>query len=78
MSRRARMQVTDSIAKLKVGASFYLRGVRLLRGDISYSLRLFWAAVTGTTLKPREVGGEGGEGGDGGRVRISMVLVFVR
>jgi hypothetical protein len=41
--------------QLKEGASFYWRGLRLLAGDLSYAGKLFWVAVTGTTLKPREV-----------------------
>lgn len=55
VNQRAALAFSDGVTKIQAGSSFYLRGMRLLGGDISYSLRLFWAAVTGTTLKPREV-----------------------
>eukprot|EP00271_Cylindrocystis_brebissonii_P006576 TRINITY_DN19351_c0_g1_i1.p1 TRINITY_DN19351_c0_g1~~TRINITY_DN19351_c0_g1_i1.p1 ORF type:complete len:908 (+),score=219.61 TRINITY_DN19351_c0_g1_i1:337-3060(+) len=55
VGQRVALSLQDGVAKLQAGSSFYWRGMRLLKGDISYSLRLFWAAVTGTTLKSREV-----------------------
>eukprot|EP00850_Spirogloea_muscicola_P011755 SM000074S21665 [mRNA] locus=s74:193247:198143:+ [translate_table: standard] len=53
---KQRMQISagESVKKVKSGASFFWCGLRLLGGDIAYSWRLFWCAVTGTTLKPRE------------------------
>lgn len=45
----------DSVAKVKEGAGFYSRGMRLFNADVSASIRLFWRAVLGDTLKPREV-----------------------
>lgn len=55
LAQRLQLSVVEARIKLKEGASFYWRGLRLLGGDLAYSGRLFWAAVTGTTLKPREV-----------------------
>lgn len=53
----ARMQrtVTESVDKINEGVSFLSRGVRLLGTDVSSSATLFWRAVGGDTLKPREV-----------------------
>lgn len=55
LAQRLSLTAQESRAKLSQGISFYWRGLRLLGGDVSYSFRLFWAAATGTTLKPREV-----------------------
>ncbi|KAG6541314.1 hypothetical protein Mapa_017367 [Marchantia paleacea] len=55
VQQRVQMSVAEGLVKVKEGAGFYWRGLRLLGGDLAYSGRLFWAAVTGITLKPREV-----------------------
>lgn len=52
---RIQMAARDSVTKVRAGSEFFWRGLRLLGGDIAYCGRLFWEAVTGTTLKPREV-----------------------
>ncbi|BBN13318.1 LETM1 and EF-hand domain-containing protein 1, mitochondrial [Marchantia polymorpha subsp. ruderalis] len=55
VQQRMQMSMAEGLVKVKEGAGFYWRGLRLLGGDLAYSGRLFWAAVTGITLKPREV-----------------------
>ncbi|KAL3690632.1 hypothetical protein R1sor_004283 [Riccia sorocarpa] len=55
LGQRMQMSFSEGLVKVKEGAGFYWRGLRLLGGDLVYSSRLFWVAVTGTTLKPREV-----------------------
>ncbi|KAL2623552.1 hypothetical protein R1flu_003757 [Riccia fluitans] len=55
LGQRMQMSLSEGLVKVKDGAGFYWRGLRLLGGDLVYSGRLFWAAATGTTLKPREV-----------------------
>lgn len=42
-------------AKVRDGAQFFTRGVRLLGSDISSAGRLFYRAGAGASLKPREV-----------------------
>eukprot|EP00850_Spirogloea_muscicola_P017411 SM000149S01346 [mRNA] locus=s149:244938:249784:+ [translate_table: standard] len=54
LKQRLQISAGESAKKVKSGASFFWCGLRLLGGDIAYSWRLFWCAVTGTTLKPRE------------------------
>eukprot|EP00898_Chlorokybus_atmophyticus_P004446 jgi/Chlat1/5001/Chrsp32S04977 len=53
---RTAMSIRESVQKVREGVNFYSRGLKLMSSDINYSTRLFWQAVTGTTLKPREVG----------------------
>ena len=55
VQQRAAMAVEEAKYKVREGGAFFLRGLRLLSGDVTYSGRLFWAAATGTTLKAREV-----------------------
>jgi len=40
---------------IRDGTAFYVKGVRLLANDLKYSFALFSKALTGYTLKPREV-----------------------
>ena len=47
--------VSDNVAKLKEGISFYGDGTKMLFGDIQYGWRLLLRAAQGYTLKPREV-----------------------
>jgi hypothetical protein len=52
---RIRQYLAEMSQKAKEGGEFYWRGVRLLGGDIMYSLRLIQRAAAGYTLTPREV-----------------------
>jgi hypothetical protein len=45
----------ESVGKAKEGAEFMSRGVRMLFNDVGTSFRFFGRAVTGSTLRPREV-----------------------
>ena len=47
--------LTETGAKVRVGLSFYGEGTRMLVSDVQYAWALLVKAVTGTTLKPREV-----------------------
>ncbi|CAM6086556.1 unnamed protein product [Calypogeia fissa] len=55
VQQRLSIAVSEGFVKVREGAGFYWRGLRLLGGDLVFSTRLFWSAVMGTTLKPREV-----------------------
>jgi len=46
---------TDIIENCREGLAFYLKGVQLLGNDIVFSSSLIGKALTGYTLKPREV-----------------------
>ncbi|CAL8462025.1 g1556 [Coccomyxa elongata] len=52
---RTQAAVSDGVAKVRDGAQFFTRGVRLLGSDISSAGRLFYRAGAGASLKPREV-----------------------
>jgi hypothetical protein len=52
---RIRQYLAEMSQKTKEGGEFYWRGVRLLGGDIMYTLRLIQRAAAGYTLTPREV-----------------------
>ncbi|BDA41254.1 probable mitochondrial proton/calcium exchanger protein at C-terminar half [Coccomyxa sp. Obi] len=52
---RTQAAVSDGVAKVRDGALFFTRGVRLLGSDISSAGRLFYRAGAGASLKPREV-----------------------
>eukprot|EP00899_Mesostigma_viride_P012206 jgi/Mesvir1/20987/Mv08050-RA.2 len=45
----------ESAQKFKDGWEFAGQGLRLMGSDVTYSLGLFWRALQGYTLKPREV-----------------------
>ena len=55
VQQRATMAVEEARAKVREGGAFFWQALRLLSSDVTYSGQLFWAAVTGTTLKAREV-----------------------
>lgn len=52
---KVQFQVRQAVNKVKEGVLFGGRGVRLLGGDVAAAGRLFWRALLGGTLKPREV-----------------------
>jgi len=52
---KIQFQVKQAINKLREAITFGGRGVRLLGADIGSAGRLFWRALLGGTLKPREV-----------------------
>ena len=47
--------LTETGTKVRMGLSFYGEGTRMLVSDVQYAWALLVKAVTGTTLKPREV-----------------------
>ncbi|PRW56758.1 LETM1 and EF-hand domain-containing anon- mitochondrial [Chlorella sorokiniana] len=49
------LRVRESVTKVVDGVLFGVRGVKLLFQDIGSAGKLFWRAVRGGTLKPREV-----------------------
>lgn len=55
LAQRVQLTLQETQSKVSEGSTFLWRGLRLLGGDISYSLRLFWVAANGATLKAREV-----------------------
>lgn len=52
---KLQFQTRQAINTVKEGILFGGRGVRLLGGDVGAAVRLFWRALLGGTLKPREV-----------------------
>lgn len=52
---KLQFQTRQAINTVKEGILFGGRGVRLLSGDVGAAVRLFWRALLGGTLKPREV-----------------------
>lgn len=52
---KVQMQTRQSVGKIIDGINFGVRGVRLLGADVGAAGRLFWRALLGGTLKPREV-----------------------
>lgn len=52
---KLQFQVRQAVTKVREGVLFGGRGVRLLGGDVAAAGRLFWRALLGGTLKPREV-----------------------
>jgi len=52
---KLQLQVKTATGKVREGVAFGVRGVRLLASDIGSAGGLFWRAVRGGTLKPREV-----------------------
>jgi hypothetical protein len=52
---KLQLQVKTTTGKVREGVAFGVRGVRLLASDIGSAGGLFWRAVRGGTLKPREV-----------------------
>lgn len=52
---KVQLQIKTAGAKVAEGVAFGVRGVRLLIADIGSAGGLFWRAVNGGTLKPREV-----------------------
>lgn len=52
---KIQFQIKQAINKLREAITFGGRGVRLLGADIGSAGRLFWRALLGGTLKPREV-----------------------
>lgn len=52
---KLQLQVKTATGKVREGVAFGVRGVRLLAIDIGSAGGLFWRAVRGGTLKPREV-----------------------
>jgi len=52
---KLQFQTRQAINTVKEGVLFGGRGVRLLGGDVGAAVRLFWRALLGGTLKPREV-----------------------
>ena len=47
--------VSEGVSKIKVGLSFYGEGTKLLLADVQYASTLLAKAISGSTLKPREV-----------------------
>jgi LETM1-like protein len=47
--------VSEGVSKIKVGLSFYGEGTKLLMADVQYASTLLAKAISGSTLKPREV-----------------------
>jgi len=52
---KMQMQVRQAVSTITDAANFGTRGVRLLGTDAGAAGRLFWRALLGGTLKPREV-----------------------
>ncbi|GLI62003.1 hypothetical protein VaNZ11_004577 [Volvox africanus] len=52
---KARLQVRESLDKVREAITFLTRGFKLLGSDIATGARLFLKAALGNTLKPREV-----------------------
>lgn len=52
---KVQMQLRNALLKIWEALMFGVRGVRLLSSDIGAAGRLFWRAIVGGTLKPREV-----------------------
>ena len=52
---RLQMQTKQAVMTVLEAAGFGVRGVRLLGSDTAAAGRLFWRALLGGTLKPREV-----------------------
>jgi hypothetical protein len=52
---KLQFQTRQAINTIKEGVLFGSRGVRLLGGDVAAAGRLFWRALLGGVLKPREV-----------------------
>lgn len=52
---RAKATAAEGLGKIREGARFVTRGVRLLGSDVSSAGRLFYRAGAGASLKPREV-----------------------
>jgi hypothetical protein len=52
---KLQFQTRQAINTIKEGVLFGSRGVRLLAGDVAAAGRLFWRALLGGVLKPREV-----------------------
>ena len=46
---------TESLGKFKEGVDFYVKGTKMLFGDVVYAMWLFKRTTQGYTLKPREV-----------------------
>lgn len=55
LAEKSARSVRDGAGKVREAAGFISRGVRLLGSDLGASMRIFMRAVTGSTLKPREV-----------------------
>ena len=53
--QKLQFQTRQAINTIKEGVQFGIRGVRLLGGDVAAAGRLFWRALLGGVLKPREV-----------------------
>lgn len=53
--QKLQFQTRQAINTVKEGIQFGIRGVRLLGGDVAAAGRLFWRALLGGVLKPREV-----------------------
>jgi hypothetical protein len=45
----------ESLGKFKEGVDFYVKGTKMLFGDVVYAMWLFKRTTQGYTLKPREV-----------------------
>ncbi|KAG2422678.1 hypothetical protein HXX76_015842 [Chlamydomonas incerta] len=52
---KARLQLRESLDKVKEAVNFLTRGFKLLGGDVGTGVRLFLKAALGNVLKPREV-----------------------
>ncbi|KAI3427991.1 hypothetical protein D9Q98_006379 [Chlorella vulgaris] len=52
---KVQLQIREGVVKVVDGVLFGVRGVKLLFADIGSAGKLFWRAVRGGTLKPREV-----------------------
>ncbi|EFJ48119.1 hypothetical protein VOLCADRAFT_104902 [Volvox carteri f. nagariensis] len=52
---KARLQIGESLDKVREAVTFLTRGFKLLGSDIATGARLFVKAALGNTLKPREV-----------------------
>ncbi|KAL4443418.1 hypothetical protein ABPG75_011155 [Micractinium tetrahymenae] len=52
---KVQLQIREGVVKIVDGVLFGVRGVKLLLSDIGSAGKLFWRAVRGGTLKPREV-----------------------
>lgn len=52
---KVQLQIREGVVKVVDGVLFGVRGVKLLLSDCGSAGKLFWRAVRGGTLKPREV-----------------------
>lgn len=52
---KVQLQIREGVVKIVDGVLFGVRGIKLLLSDIGSAGKLFWRAVRGGTLKPREV-----------------------